>query len=47
MANARKWNVMALPVLAILYLLVIKYKNDPRSLVIKAFENAIKAIKGL
>ena len=28
-------------------LLVIKYKNDPRSLVIKAFENAIKAIKGL
>jgi len=31
-ANARKWNVMTLPVLAILYLSAIKYKNDPGSL---------------
>ena len=46
MANARKWNVMTLPVLAILYLSAIKYKNDPGSLAIKAFENSIKAIKG-
>ena len=42
MANARKWNVMTLPVLAILYLLAIKYKNDPGSLAIKAFKIAIK-----
>ena len=45
-ANARKWNVMTLPVLAILYLSAIKYKNDPGSLAIKAFKIAIKAIKG-
>ena len=41
-ANARKWNVMTLPVLAILYLSAIKYKNDPGSLAIKAFKIAIK-----
>ena len=43
-ANARKWNVMTLPVLAILYLSAIKYKNDPRSLAIKAFKIAIKGL---
>ena len=44
MANTRKWNVMTLPVLAILYLSAIKYKNDPRSLAIKAFKAAIEPV---
>ena len=44
MANARKWNVMTLPVLAILYLSAIKYKNDPRSLAIKAIKGVIEPV---
>ena len=44
MANARKWNVMTLPVLAILYLSAIKYKNDLGSLADLVVKFAIKGL---
>jgi len=37
-------SVYTLPVPAILYLSAIKYKNDPRSLAIKAIKGAIEPV---